>query len=119
MVISATNEKWGDNKMKDISKQWIIAINPIPWAFAIWGIIYLFLTSFVIYMSIPTSWVPSRNNKLIFGQIGYLFAINFFSQGLWLIVWKKSNPVSFVICGAIISVMLSSGLLILQYSMYE
>merc|ERR1712127_365595 len=69
-------------------------------------------------MSLPTSWVPSRNNELIFGQIGYLFAINFFSQGLWLIVWKRSNPVSFIICGAIIACMLSSGLLILQYSMY-
>jgi len=62
--------------MREVTKAWKLLIPPIGWAFAIWGIIYMFNLLFVVYMVLPCSWVPLRNNDLIFGQIGYLFAIN-------------------------------------------
>jgi len=65
-----------DKKMREIVREWNHAINPIGWAFAIWGVIYFFNFVFIIYASLPCSWVPKRSNDVIFGQIGFLFAVN-------------------------------------------
>ena len=67
MFMSFTSNKWGKNKIGDVSKQWVVAIKPIGWGLAIWAPIYLFVAVYVIYMAIPTNWVPSRNNEFIFG----------------------------------------------------
>lgn len=107
-----------DQKMREVTKAWKLLIPPIGWAFAIWGIIYMFNLMFVVYMVLPCSWVPLRNNDLIFGQIGYLFSINMLTQGAWLIVWLKGTPTAMLIAGAINFYMLSNGLVILQYAMY-
>jgi len=69
-------------------------------------------------MVLPGTWVTSRNDDLIFGQIGYLLAINFALQAAWLFVWKVSTPVAFIFAGAIIFGLLTTGLAILQYTMY-
>jgi len=55
---------------------------------------------------------------LIFGQCGYLFAINWFVQALWLVIWKRSTPTAFLLALVDIAILLSTGLVILQYSMY-
>lgn len=65
-------------RMSEIVYEWRIAINPAGPAFAIWGIIYMFDLMFVIYQALPQSWEPTRDNNLIYGQIGVLFAINRF-----------------------------------------
>ena len=67
MFMSFTSNKWGKNKIRDVSKQWVVAIKPIGWGLAIWAVIYLFVAIYVLYMALPTNWVPSRNNDLIFG----------------------------------------------------
>lgn len=68
-------------------KQWDVRVTPAGFAFAIWGVIYLLLIGFTIYQALPLSWVTSRNDELIFGQIGWLFAININLNTLWLVVW--------------------------------
>jgi len=73
--------------------------------------------TFLIYATLPSSWVPSRNNNLIFGQIGFLFAINQFVQAIWLPIWINSKPVTFIFAGVINAIMLVTGLAILQYTM--
>jgi hypothetical protein len=118
MFFNTVGEKLGENRLRDIVRQWTIAIDPIGYAFAIWGVIYLFIMAFVIYAVLPNSWVPSRNNELIFGQCGWLIIINFTFNALWLIVFKYSTPIAFIIAFGIIGVMESSGLLIIQYASY-
>lgn len=66
---------------------WNVKVTPAGFAFAIWGIIYLEIIGFTIYQALPQSWAPTRNNDLIFGQIGWLFAININMNSLWLLVW--------------------------------
>jgi hypothetical protein len=55
----------------DISDQWDLRIMPAGWAFSIWGIIFTLLGVFVGYQALPSSWVPGRNDTLIFEDIGY------------------------------------------------
>ena len=59
-------------------------IKPASWAFSIWGFIYAALFLQLGYILLPSSWVPSRNDELIFGDIGYNFALNIFLNVLWL-----------------------------------
>lgn len=104
------------HRMSEIVYEWRIAINPAGPAFGIWGIIYIFDMCFVIYQALPQSWEPTRDNNLIYGQIGVLFAINRFFQAFWLIVWKRSTPWAFKISGIINSVMCATALIMLQYA---
>lgn len=50
------------------------------WAFAIWLPIYMANGMYAIYAALPASWVPERNDSLIFEEIGYNFAVNIFFQ---------------------------------------
>lgn len=105
--------------MNEIANSWAIAFRPDRWAFRIWAVIYTFQIIFVVYMALPCSWVPSRNNDLIFGSIGYLFAINMLLNGTWLIVWVYNTPTSMLGSTLIISALLSTGLVILQKTQYD
>merc|ERR1712046_175788 len=51
-------------------------VSPASAAFAIWGLIYTLMIIFVVYQALPASWVPGRDDDLIFKQIGWIFPIN-------------------------------------------
>lgn len=69
---------------------------PAGWAFSIWGIIFTLLGAFVGYQALPSSWVPDRNNTLIFEEIGYQFFINMMINCLWLVLFQFNNTLGFV-----------------------
>ena len=71
-------------------------ISPDGWAFSIWGIIYGSLAAFVIYQALPGSWVPSRNDKLIFEDIGYNFILNIILNQLWIVIFSFGNLPAFL-----------------------
>jgi len=52
---------------------------------------------FTIYQALPKRWVPSRNDKLIFEDIGYLYIVNLTFNGLWLIVFSFNTEKTFFI----------------------
>ena len=60
--------------------------------------------------------VPSRNEKLIFGDIGYLFFINIMMNGLWLIAFGTNGSVGFTIGLIIILVMLVTCFMMMRLS---
>ena len=68
---------------------------PAGWAFAIWGIIYTFITIFVVYQSLPPGVLNKRNDDLIFDKIGYLFSINMTLNGVWLLIFGFDEPLAF------------------------
>jgi len=49
MIVNATSNKFSSATQAEIGDQWNPDIMPSGWAFAIWGVIYLLLTVFVIY----------------------------------------------------------------------
>lgn len=71
-------------------------ISPAGWAFAIWGIIYSSLGMFVVYQALPGSWVPSRNDELIFEDIGYNFIVNIILNQLWIVIFSFSTLPAFI-----------------------
>ena len=72
-------------------------ISPDGWAFAIWGIIYSALAMFVTYQALPASWVPDRNDTLIFEDIGYNFFINIILNQLWIVIFSFSTLPAFIL----------------------
>jgi len=58
-------------------------------------LIYTLLSIFAVYQAFPNSWVPTRNNELIFGQIKYIFAVNMIGNSLWLIFFMTNTSVGF------------------------
>jgi len=67
------------------------------WAFAIWGIIYLLLTIFVVYQALPASVATGRNDDLIFNKIGWLLPVNFLLNAVWLFVFMTNCKAGFVV----------------------
>lgn len=92
---------------------WNVKISPAGFAFAIWGIIYTFLLIFVVYQALPSSWVASRNDKLIFEDIGYLFFINMMVNGLWLVLFQTNTKIGFTLAMIDISAMLYTNFLMM------
>lgn len=41
--------------------------------------------------------VPSRNDKLIFEDVGYIFFINMLANAVWLIVFGTNGSVGFTL----------------------
>jgi translocator protein len=73
-------------------------INPAGYAFSIWGLIYSLILVFVVYQALPGAWV-TRNDDMIFNQIGLLFAANMIFNGAWLIVFLQNTVVWRVLGG--------------------
>ncbi len=70
---------------------------PAPFTFSIWGVIYLFLTGFIVYQA---SDLFSKSKKELphVEKIGWLFFISCLLNSCWLIVWHfQLLPLSFLI----------------------
>lgn len=70
---------------------------PAPFTFSIWGVIYLFLTGFIVYQA---SDLFSKNKKELpqVEKIGWLFFISCLLNSTWLISWHfQYLPLSLVI----------------------
>ena len=52
---------------------------------------------FVSYQALPGSWVPSRNDELIFEDIGYNFIVNIILNQLWIVIFSFGNLPAFVL----------------------
>jgi len=83
--------------LKEILFQHDVKFGPATYAFSIWALIYTLISVFAIYQALPNAWVPSRNNELIFGQIGYTFTINMIANGIWLVIFMTNTNVGFAV----------------------
>ena len=61
---------------------------------------------FAIYQALPSSWVPDRNDQLIFGDIGFVFFANVFLNALWLPIFKGNTPTRFILSAIDLSLVL-------------
>ena len=97
MVFNGFSAVISPNSLPDIVAEWNADIAPANYAFAIWGVIYTLLAIFTVYQALPTRCVPSRNDKLIFGDLNYLFAANMVANGIWLPLFQLDTKVGFVV----------------------
>ncbi len=67
---------------KDVSDKYASLFTPDSFTFAIWGVIYLALTLFVIYQALPAQ----RNNPVI-ASASKLFIISCIANVTWIFTW--------------------------------
>lgn len=89
-------------------------ISPAGWTFTIWIIIYVLIFGFSVYQLLPGNLVKTRNNDLVFNQIGYLVAINFLSQVLWMSIQQENNKYAIGLAHFFMIVMLFTCFWIMQ-----
>lgn len=77
--------------LNNLTQEELSAINPVlitpaPYVFAIWGLIYLALTAFVVYQALP----QFRENPAV-KAVGILFAVSCIFNVLWIFLWHYQN----------------------------
>ena len=113
MVMSYSSTRCMKNSLRAMTDEWNLKIRPAGWAFAIWGIIYMLELAFVIYQTLPSTWVSERNDDMIFTQMNYLFAINKFATALWLPVYQTNTLLGFFFGWLLMVIQLTTGLTLL------
>jgi len=68
---------------------------------------------FVIYAVLPASWVATRNDDLIFNQIGWWFPANMILNGIWLPTFQSNTRLGFIF-GFIIIIALEVTALVME-----
>lgn len=116
MTFNGLSAKMMPKSLREITAEKNVKISPAGFAFAIWGIIYAILLIFVVYQALPSSWVPSRNDKLIFEDIGYIFFANMLLNGLWLVLFQTNTKIGFVLAMIDISALLYTNFLMMMSS---
>ena len=66
----------------DISQLYPVLLTPAPYAFSIWGVIFLGLIAFVIYQALP-----GYRDAPLAKAVGILFAVSCFFNVGWVMVW--------------------------------
>ena len=72
----------GGMTQKEISDLYPSLFTPSSSTFAIWGLIYLALTGFVIYQALPAQ----RNNALV-SRVSQLFILSCVANIAWIFCW--------------------------------
>ena len=102
--------------LPEITAEWDTRIDPAGYAFAIWGLIYSLLGTFVVYQALPSDWVPDRNDTLIFEDIGYHFFANMMINSIWLVLFQTNTVWGFVLSLLDIIAMLTSNIFMMDKS---
>ena len=87
----------------EVSDSLPILFVPAGYAFAIWGVIYLGLTAFVVYQALPAQ----RNNPSV-ERVGYLFALSCLANSLWIFLWHyELFPLTIVVMFALLALLIA------------
>ena len=97
------------------------AIAPSGYAFAIWAPIFAGWSLFTLYQALPSEWVPSRNDKLIFNDIGYIMTANMVANASFHVFnsFKNSWFYAFGLFGSIVFMLVTALYILYQSSKNE
>lgn len=70
----------------------------------------------MIYQAIPGYCIKSRNDDLIFNQIGYVFALNMLFNGMWLMIFTQYNLTAFYVSCIDILLLLATSIYIMYFT---
>jgi len=102
--------------LSEITAEWDPRIDPAGYAFAIWGLIYSLLGTFVVYQALPADLVPNRNDTLIFEDIGFHFFYNMLINSIWLVLFQTNTVWGFALGLVDIIAMLTSNVFMMMKS---
>lgn len=72
------------NTMKTVSDRYHNLFTPAPYAFSIWGLIYLFLIAFIIYSFVVLK--REKESRIIL-QVSIWFIVTCIANSLWVVAW--------------------------------
>ena len=72
----------------EVSAQYETLFTPAGYAFAIWGIIYLMLITFVAYQWV--AWFKRKEDTEL-KQTGWWFGLSNLANGLWIVAWLNEQ----------------------------
>jgi translocator protein len=84
IAMNASSQSFMEYSLRDITDEWQNMIAPSSFAFSIWGVIYTLLGGFLVYQSMPSFWIPDRNDHMIYIQMNLMFALNMLLNAAWL-----------------------------------
>jgi translocator protein len=83
----------GGRTTAEVSNSYPTLITPAGYVFAIWGIIYVLLSIFLVYQALP-----NKKNNPFQKQISGLFILSSFLNVVWLFFWQNELlPISVVV----------------------
>ncbi len=96
-----------------------VLITPAPYAFSIWGLIYLGLIAFIVYQALP----DYRENPMV-KAVGILFAVSSLFNVLWLFFWHYqlvgwSFIIMLLFLATLVVIYLRLGAVTTEKSMYD
>lgn len=100
----ATSIPLGGQTPPEISARYPSLFTPAGFTFSIWGLIYLGLTFFIVYQSLPAQ----RSNTCL-NDIGAMFKISCLANAAWILAWHYdflllSVLIMICILGSLISI---------------
>lgn len=116
MTANGLSQVVSEWSLRDITDYWNNRIDPDTYAFSIWGLIYSLMGMFVVYQALPDSWVPERNDELIFGKISYAFMVNMLMNAFWLVIFQTNTIWGFILSFLQIVVILGTNLYMMMMS---
>ena len=103
-------------KIKD---RYDFRIFPAAFGFLIWIVIYAALGVYSLYTLIPSKYIPSRNNDLVFNKIGFCVALCLFANTTWNVIFIRALDPEQENGIALSTIYLLLALVLAAYSMVE
>ncbi|KAF8059449.1 hypothetical protein HT031_005254 [Scenedesmus sp. PABB004] len=85
----------------DISRKYETPITPAPWAFAIWGAIFLLQGAGVVWAALPAGdGAPAK--RLVVNTVGYGWQATWLCEAAWQLLFPTQTRASFLGCAALL-----------------
>jgi hypothetical protein len=76
----------GGNTTQEVANKYPVYFFPAAYVFAIWGLIYLGLTAFIIFY-----FIRSGKYKALYRKIAPWFILSCIANSVWLVLWHTEN----------------------------
>lgn len=93
-----------------ISAMYPTPLTPAPWAFSIWGIIFILQGVGVVYQWLPQGYNSDGWKSLVVNTIGYSWVVGWLCEMAWQLCFQLQSPLGMWLCLAfILAALLSFG----------
>ena len=96
---------------REVSERFSNLLMPAPYAFAIWGAIYLLLAALSAFLLGAFHGGERETNPELFDRIAALFAVSSLANGVWIVLWHyyAVAPCMLAMCALLFSLLFMTG----------
>lgn len=91
-----------------ISAKYPTRLTPAPWAFSIWGIIFILQGAGVVYQWMPQGYNSDGWKSIMVNTIGYSWVVGWSCEMVWQLFFQLQSPVGMWLCLVFIVAALAS-----------